>query len=357
MAFRIKNEGLILEPTSLDFELKGVLNPACVKVGDEVWMFYRAVSYAKVSSIGFCRIKNGKVIERGNKPLLSPEHDYERMGIEDPRITYSGGKYYLFYTAYDGINAQIAYAVSEKLPLFKKRGLLMPKLSYEEAGSLLKKNDLSIRYEAFEERYQLSLGDDVLLWEKDAVLFPEKIKGKYALLHRILPGIQIIYFDSFSQLRQRDFWVKYLKKIEGYVVVEPKYWYDSWNVGGGCPPLKTEHGWLLIYHTVEHASSGRIYHAAACLLDKNDPSKIIARLPDPLFSPKYNHEKDGVVADVVFPTGLILDDDRVTVYYGAADKVIAAKSIDLKDLLDTLLEYRDQETEISSSLAFGAPST
>lgn len=332
----IKNEGMILQPL-YDFEKGGVLNPACIDVNDEVWMFYRAVDKNNISTIGFCRLKNNKVIERSDQPILVPEQDYEQVGLEDPRITYLDGTYYLFYTAYDGENAQIAYATTKKLPFFEKRGLLMPKITYKRAGELFAFTNLTLRYKAFEERYQESRGEQILLWEKDAFLFPEKIGGKFALCHRVLPSIQVAFFENFSDLTN-EFWENQLKNLDKYTLLEPKYWYDSWNIGGGCPPIKTEAGWLLIYHAVEQASPERIYHASAALLDLKNPLKVIGRLNNPLFSPSFHYEKDGVASNVVFPTSALVENGRVKIYYGAADRIIATKSVDLADLLETLTD-------------------
>ena len=333
----IKNEGIVLEPL-YDFEAGGVLNPACIAVGDEIWMYYRAVDRENVSTIGFCRLKDGAVIERRKEPILWPEHDYEIKGLEDPRIVQLGQEFFLFYVGYDGKNAQIAYAKSEKLPDFEKKGLVLPELDYEEAGKLFEKTDLTMRYKAFEMRYRNSHGQDILMWEKDAFLFPEKIDGKYALFHRVLPGIQIVFFDSFGELSKPEFWQNYLKKLDEYTILEPKYWYDDWNVGGGCPPIKTEAGWLLIYHGVEYSTSGHVYHACAALLDLENPLQVIGRLKEPLFSPVQQYEKNGVVNNVVFPTSALIDGDRLNIYYGAGDRVIAMKSLKLAELLEELKE-------------------
>ncbi|MCL5410273.1 MAG: pesticidal protein Cry7Aa [Patescibacteria group bacterium] len=330
----IKNEGVILEPV-YEFEKGGVFNPACVSVGDEVWMYYRAVSNNDVSTIGFCKIKDDMVVERQDGPILAPEYDYEAKGLEDPRITCVDGTYYLFYTAYDGKNAQIAYATTKKLPHFQKQGLVFPKITYEKAGELFRKTNLSLRYKVFEEECQKAVGQNALLWEKDAFLFPEKIDGKFALGHRILPGIQIIYFKEFKELTN-NFWHDYLTDLDKHVVIEPKFWFDSESVGGGCPPLKTEYGWLLIYHTVEYSSLGRCYHAAAALLDLDSPKKVVGRLSEPLFSPELNFEKKGIADNVVFPTTILRNGDRLKIYYGAADRVIALRSLNYKELIDAL---------------------
>ena len=128
---KIKDEGIVLEKTNLAFESKAVLNPACIQVGDITHMFYRAVGQNNISSIGYCQLKDYKVIKRLDKPVLFPEADYEKGGLEDPRITFLDGTYYLFYTAYDGNDALIAYATSSDLIHFTKGGTISPKISYD----------------------------------------------------------------------------------------------------------------------------------------------------------------------------------------------------------------------------------
>ena len=174
-----------------------------------------------------------------------------------------------------------------------------------------------------------------MLWEKDAFIFPKKFNNKFALVHRILPGIQVIYFDDFKDLTD-NYWREYLRNLGSYILLESKYRFESRNIGGGCPPIETKEGWLLIYHAVEDSLQGRIYHAAAVLLDLDDPAKVIGRMKRPLFSPTEMWEKRGDVDNVVFPTGTVLKDNRLYIYYGAADKLIAAKSVDMNELLTEL---------------------
>src|SRR3989338_5197840 len=142
----VKNEGIILEKTNLEFENKGVLNPACIQVDDITHMFYRAVNNNDVSSIGYCRLKDNKVVKRLKRPVLFPEYDYEKKGVEDPRITFLEGIYYLFYTAYDGKNALIAYATSTDLIHFTKQGIISPKISYDEAEDIFRNSKVSEQY-------------------------------------------------------------------------------------------------------------------------------------------------------------------------------------------------------------------
>ncbi|HBH46482.1 MAG: hypothetical protein A2445_03990 [Candidatus Jacksonbacteria bacterium RIFOXYC2_FULL_44_29] len=331
----VKNEGIIIEKTELEFENKGVLNPACIQIDGITHMFYRAVSQNNVSSIGYCQLQNDKVVKRLTKPILCPEYDYEKRGVEDPRITLLEGTYYLFYTAYDGKNALIAYATSKDLTHFAKQGLISPKISYQEAGDNFRESKVIDKYTTFETIYKESAGEDILLFEKDASLFPQKFNNKFALIHRVLPGIQIVYFDSFSEFTE-DHWRDHLKNLDDFIVLDPLFWFESHNIGGGCPPIETKDGWLFIYHGVENSPRGKIYHATAALLDLKNPLKVLGRLTEPLFSPEADWEKKGVVNNVVFPTGAVVQDKRLYIYYGAADKLIAAKSVDLDELLAEL---------------------
>ncbi|MFH1857103.1 MAG: pesticidal protein Cry7Aa [Candidatus Omnitrophota bacterium] len=333
----VKNEGIILESSRNAFDNQAVLNPACVLTDDGVThMFYRGVRRGDmVSSIGYCQLVANKVVKRLDQPVLFPEYDYEKEGVEDPRIVFLDGTYYLFYTAYDGKNALFAYATSTDLINFVKHGVISPRITYAEAGKLFGCSKVREKYFFFESYIKDRQGADILLWEKDAFIFPKKINNKFALVHRILPGIQVIYFNDFKDLTD-DYWREYLRDLGSYILLESQYRFESRNIGGGCPPIETKDGWLLIYHGVEDSRQGRIYHAAAALLDLDDPTKVIGRMKRPLFSPVDEWEKCGDVNNVVFPTGTVLQDNRLYIYYGAADKLIAAKSVDMSELLTEL---------------------
>ncbi|PIV45009.1 MAG: pesticidal protein Cry7Aa [Candidatus Nealsonbacteria bacterium CG02_land_8_20_14_3_00_37_10] len=332
----VKNEGIILEKTNLEFENKAVFNPACIQVDGVTHMFYRAINHNDVSSVGYCQLVDNKVVKRLKEPVLFPQYDYEKKGVEDPRITLLEGTYYLLYTAHDGKNALIAYATSKDLVHFVKQGLISPKISYDEAEDIFRGSKKVIeRYTAYEMLCKEKGGKDILLFEKNASLFPQKFNHKFALLHRILPGIQIIYFNNFSELTENR-WRDYLKNLGDFIVLDPLFWFENRKIGGGCPPIKTKDGWLIIYHAVEDTPFGEIYHASAALLDLKNPLKVLGRLKEPLFSPETSWEKSGVINNVVFPTGAVIKDKRLYIYYGAADKLIAARSVDLTELLTEL---------------------
>lgn len=335
---KVTKHGVLLRPSKQEFEHGAVLNPTCVQHGNIIHMFYRAVRNGNNSTIGYCRL-NGptKVVYRSKKPILVPEYPYEKQGMEDPRVIKIGKKYYLFYTAYDGKNCLIAYATSTDLKKWKKHGTISPTITYNEAGDLLRKNwpHIKEKYFFFQEYTKNMVGKDVLLWEKDGMIFPKKINRQFALMHRILPEIQVAFFKDFKEL-DNNYWKRYLTNISKNIMLAPGHDYESRNIGGGAPPIETEKGWLVIYHAAQDTNSGKVYHCSAALFDKNDPTKLIGRLEKPLFSPTKSYEKKGYISNVVFPTGTAIFDDRLYIYYGAADKRIAVASVKLSKLLEEL---------------------
>ena len=336
---QIEDLGVILSATDNEFERRAVLNPACIAEGNIVHMFYRAISQNNISTIGYCQLENNKIIRRDNTPIIFPEQNFERGGVEDPRIVYLEGLYYLFYTAYDGRDATAAYAVSSDLRNFEKRGPIFPTISYKDAGNIFNQAGLPEKYKWHAKHYEEERGPGVLLWEKDVFLLPEKTEEKFFLIHRVMPGIQAITFRNFSDLTEES-WREYLAHLAEFIILDPKYKFESKRIGGGCPPVKTKHGWLLIFHTIELTNRGKIYHAAAALLDLKNPFRVTARLPYPLFSPEGQDEKEGLVIDTVFPTGSILEKDDLFIYYGAADSRIKAKKISVTELINELLKHK-----------------
>ena len=339
----VKKEGILIKKSNLGFENEGVFNPAAIREGEFVHNFYRAVSKGNHSTIGYCKLKGPLTIEeRSETPLLFPKFDYESRGIEDPRIVKIDGLYYLTYTAYDGINALGALAVSEDLINFERKGILSPQITFDEFRLLAEcKGAINEKYLRYNEHEQIKEknGKKIFIWDKNIIFFPRKIDGKFHFLHRIRPDIQMVCVHDLNELTQ-DFWQNYFMHIDKCIVLSPKFDHEVGYIGGGCPPIETEHGWLLIYHGVHDTIEGYVYSACAALLDLENPQQEIARLPYPLFSPEFPWEKIGTVNNVCFPTGTALFDDTLYIYYGAADEQIAIASIQLSDLLKELLQNK-----------------
>ncbi|MCX6248237.1 MAG: pesticidal protein Cry7Aa [Bacteroidetes bacterium] len=344
----VKKEGIILSKTDLEFENEGVLNPAILREGDNVHVFYRAVRNGNHSTIGYCRLDGPlTVAERWDQPFIVPEFEYESQGVEDARIVKIDDLFYMTYTGYDGTNARGALAVSNDLKSFKKLGVIVPPITYAQfvfmAESAAKVNENYYHNHKF--YYQESDPEKkIMLWDKNVIFFPRRINGNLVFLHRIRPGIQIVSVNSIKDLTP-DFWEKYFLNLQDHIVMDPLHAHEANYIGSGCPPIETEHGWVLIYHGVRDSKKGLIYSACAALLDLEDPSKELARLPYALFSPEYDWEIRGEVNNVVFPTGTALFGNTLFIYYGAADSHIACASVSFQTLVAELLTYTKSDAK------------
>ena len=293
------------------------------------------------SSIGYCKLKGPLlIVERDEAPLIFPQFNYESQGTEDARIVKIDGLYYLTYTAYDGINALGALATSTDMKTWVKLGIIVPQITYKDfVLSTNPNNELNTKYVRYNihERLFDSQGNIELVWDKNLIFFPRKIDGKLYFLHRIKPDIQIVVsVKSIEELTQA-FWQNYFLNFDKWIILTPKFEHEVSYIGGGCPPIETKEGWLIIYHGVHDSLKGYVYSACAALLDLNNPVKEIARLPYPLFKPEFQWELKGEVNNVCFPTGTALFDDTLYIYYGAADERIACASVSLSALIKELL--------------------
>jgi len=341
----VEKYGIIISPTDLEFENMGTFNPGTYQEGNTVHHFYRATQIGNISTIGYAKSDGPtKIIQRDTKPLINIDFDYEIHGVEDPRIVKIEDIYYLTYTAYDGSNTMGALATSKDLIHFEKQGIITPRLNYKEYEDLISfydKTKLNPKYHDYYNLFaEIGIIGEKELWlrDKDLVFFPRKINGKFALLHRLWPGIQIVYFDHWSDLT-KSFWEDYIKNLIDYIVLDPKISFEVRYIGAGCAPIETDDGWLLIYHGVEETSTGKMYHGMAALLQIEKPEIEISRLNFPILSPTKVWEKTGVVDNVVFPTGHAIFDDDLYIYYGAADKHTAVAKLNINELL---LELRRQ---------------
>ena len=339
----ITKHGVLLEKRGVGFECEGVINPGVIKDQTGIHLFYRAVGLGNYSTIGYCKLKNPLEIEyRNDMPILFPQYDFECNGMEDPRITKIEDEYFLTYTAYDGTNALGALAVSKDLIMFNKAGIIVPEVLFNEfihlvqlGGSI---NEKYLRYNA-SEKQESRRDKKALLWDKNVIFFPRRIDGKLWFLHRIRPDIQIVSIETIDELNN-TFWQNYFLDFKKHILLSPVHDFEVSYVGGGCPPIETKFGWLLIYHGVHDSVTGYIYSACAALLDLQYPDKEIARLPYVLFKPEFDWELKGVVNNVCFPTGAIVEDDILYIYYGAADEHVACVSLHLPKLLHELIKNK-----------------
>jgi beta-1,2-mannobiose phosphorylase / 1,2-beta-oligomannan phosphorylase len=291
---------IIAPRENTEWEKNGTFNPAAFSDGKLIHILYRAVDSNHVSRLGYARTLDGRRIdERPSKPVLTPSARWEELGCEDPRITRLDGTFLVTYTAYSRRGPRIALASTNDLIHFEKYGLVGPD-----------RND------------------------KDWVIFPERINGNIAILHRLKSKVQIAFFDSIESLTgSRSFWRAYVKHFGDYEVIRAKFPWEERKVGVGPPPIKTERGWLVIYHGV---SRDLTYRVGAMLLDLDDPRKVVARTKAPILEPEADFEKKGVVSNVVFPEGAVVRDGELLAYYGGADRVGCVASAPLDEFLDEL---------------------
>ena len=337
---KVKKEGILLKKTSLEFEDEGVLNPAVIQEGNTVHMLYRAVRKGNFSTIGYCKFDGPlKLVERNEVPLLTPHFDNESHGIEDPRIVKIDDLHYLTYTAYDGVNALGALATSADLKNFNRHGLIVPQFLYDEIKPLIEsKGPLNAKYERYNAHKNTltRLDEKKLVWDKNVIFFPRRIDGKFYILHRIRPDIQITAINKLEELTP-EYWKNFFIHLDEHIALAPMHKHETSYIGGGCPPIETAEGWLLIYHSVHDTPKGYVYSACAALMDLKNPCRELARLPYVLFKPEHEWELKGEVNNVVFPTGTALFGDDLYIYYGAADERIACASVSLKELINELV--------------------
>ena len=282
------------------WESKATFNPGAIYLQGKVHLIYRAVSSDNRSFLGYASSRDGiHIDERLPEPIYMPREEFEKVGCEDPRLTRIGDKIYMCYTAFDGKFPRVALTwISVKDFLSKKWNWAKP--------------------------IPLSPSD---LNDKDAFVFPEKVQGKYLIVHRV--GYDIDY--SFT--KTLDFKGEVFLEENRWIFTR-KGWWDSKKIGAAAPPVKTKEGWLMLYHGVSEEDGA--YRVGAVLLDLKNPIKVIARLDDPILEPEILWEKKGRVPNVVFPCGNVLLGNKLFVYYGGADQVIGVATIEIEKLLSAL---------------------
>lgn len=304
---RHQNNPLLSPIKEHPWESKYVLNTAAFRVKDKVYLLYRAYGDDSVSRIGMAVTDGYKVLERLPEPVFIPENATEAKGVEDPRVTLIDGKIYMMYTAYDGILAQVAAATID-------------------IEDLIKRNF------AKWERIGLVFQD---IWDKDAILFPDKINGKYIIFHRIEPSIWMVPMDKLEFPAPKE---------NHSIIVGPRlgWMWDSLKLGAGTQPIKTQFGWLQIIHGVDR---NKVYRLGVILTDLTKPERLLYRSPNPVLSPETEYEigKSGEswVPNVVFTCGAVPSEDKevldaedeILVYYGAADTHICLASGRVGDLI------------------------
>ncbi len=299
------NPILLPDPAS-DWETYNVFNPSVIHHNGLFHMHYRAQGLDWVSRIGYAVSADGITWNRMRRPVLEPIDGSDSRGVEDPRITELDGRFYMCYTAYGPQFHGDAptHVGGGILPMIARSDNL---ITWERLGPIVR-------------------GED----NKDHVLFPRKIGGRYAALHRRWPRIWLAYSDDLLTWDEADMAPILGPRPEPVEGPRTDNGWDYKSVGGNGVPIETEHGWLMLYHGY---NQDHIYHIGVCLLDLDDPTKVISRPRTSIFWPEELWELRGDVPNVVFSNANPVVDGTVYVYYGGGDHVIGLATCSLADLL------------------------
>ena len=315
----------IIEPRLYPWESKATFNPAAFLANGRVHLIYRAIGQDDSSVLGYAGSADGYHIdERPPYAIFRRANHFSRTdfsispidyisgggwngGCEDPRVTLLGDTVYMLYTAFDGWGSLRIAFTSIKLDDFEKK-----KWNWKNPVFISPPNEI----------------------HKNWVLFPEKIDGKFAILHSFSPKILIDCFDSLDELDG----TKFIKSNNTRPVDNSRTW-DSWFRGVGPSPIKTELGWLVIYQAMDHRNPDR-YRIGALVLDLNNPKQILYRSESPILEPEEYYENNGYKWGVVYSCGAVVKNDTLFVYYGGADKVVGVATIKLAELLEDLKKHK-----------------
>jgi predicted GH43/DUF377 family glycosyl hydrolase len=299
----------ILSAEDWPYPVNTVFNPAAVLVGDETVLLARVEDRRGISHLAVARSANGvSGWSVDPEPLLvpAPETPSEQWGFEDPRIAWIDelDRFVITCTAYGPPGPAIFLAATEDFRSVERYGIVQQPQ------------------------------------DKNAALLPHRIDGRWVLFHR--PTTEFggarggIVVSTSADLISWSTPEPVLKPRAGA-------WWDSLRIGLGPPPLRTDHGWLVVYHGVKETVSGEIYRVGLALLDLTEPTRVLRRLPSWILAPTAQYERTGDVPNVVFPCGLVLEpkSGELRLYYGAADTSICLATARLDAVIEAVLTAPD----------------
>ena len=295
----------ILTAADWPYAVNTVFNPAAAQVGDTTVLLARVEAPTGISHLSVARSANGfDGWTIAPQPLLEPAEgvESERWGFEDARVVFvpEFGRWVITCTAYGPAGPAVYLATTTDFNEVERHGIVrQPE-------------------------------------DKNAALLPTRIDGTWVLFHRP----QTAHGGSRGEiLLSRSADLTSWSTPEQVLLPREGSWWDSQRIGIGPPPLRTEHGWLVIYHGVKQTIAGGIYRVGLALTDLDQPTRVLRRLPEWVLGPSEPYERTGDVPNVVFPCGLVHDEasDEVRLYYGAADTSICVATARLDDLLTAVL--------------------
>jgi predicted GH43/DUF377 family glycosyl hydrolase len=287
---------MIPDPRS-DWDNINVFNPSVIYHKGLFHMHYRAEGMDWISRIGYAVSADGIHWNRLREPVLEPQDELESRGVQDPRVAEIEGIFYMTYTAWAPYRGGESCADGSIYPMVAKSENL---ITWERLGPIVS-------------------GED----NKDHVLFPRKVNGRFLVFHRRRPFVWIAYSDDLKTWKEED-----MSQVFG---PREDNWWDSNSVGGNGVPIETEYGWLCFYHAYDQEM---VYRLGIILLDLENPTRIIHRPKEPILWPEEAWEIRGDVPNVVFSNANILVGDTVYVYYGGGDHVIGLATCKFEQAID-----------------------
>jgi predicted GH43/DUF377 family glycosyl hydrolase len=318
---RSKHNPILSPDLDHSWEAAAAFNASPVIHDNQTYLIYRAMSdneilkepHIQTSTIAVAHSSDGIYYDK-HRQLVINDSDFDKFGCEDPRVTKFEGKFYIFYTGLSGYpfsaeNIKVAVAISNDLKTIEAKHPVTP-------------------FNA-----------------KAMAIFPERINGKVSALVTINPDrkpsdICYVECDNIEQLWSESFWHEWLKKSDNNKLKIRRYAED--HVELGSVPLKTDHGWLVIYaHIQRYGRDDHVFGIEALLLDLNDPRKVIGKTDGPFLIPETYYDRTGQVSHTIFPSGALIRNDKLEIYYGAADTHTAFATIPLKQFMKTIIgEYK-----------------
>ncbi|MCK4624510.1 MAG: glycosidase [Phycisphaerae bacterium] len=296
----------ILTVDDWPYRANSVFNAGAVEIDGKTLLLVRVEDRRGISHLSVARsddgVSNWEIDPEETFPADPDNHPEELWGVEDPRITFvpTTGEYLIAYTAYSEAGPLVALARTRDFRKFERLGTIMPPE------------------------------------DKDAALFPVKFDGRWAMIHRP--------FGAASEHIPAHMWMSFSPDLKHWgdtrILMRARRggWWDANKIGLSPPPMETPNGWLILYHGVRKTAAGGIYRLGAALLDRDDPTKVIRRSNEWVFSPQETYERVGDVGEVVFSCGWVRNNKTIRLYYGAADTTIAMAEASLSELLDYLTD-------------------
>lgn len=310
-------------------------NPGVVYDKGKFIMLYRAAGDDEdhVIRFGLAESEDGFNFRRcSDAPAFGPSLDGPDSGcIEDPRIIRLGEDFYITY-AFRPCPPGRYWTFPHDVVRLPECGEDAPKAYSQNLGQ----TGLAMTRD-FKTFRRLGVLTSPVLDDRDVILFPEKINGKYALLHRPKQYVGEKYGVEFPSiwLKFSDDLLSWVDKPSRLLLAGRKGTWEE-KIGGSTPPILTDQGWLMLYHGVGEGGTAA-YKVGALLLDKDDPFHILARTPEPILEPEFEYETKGFYSGCIFPTGNVVVDGTLYVYYGAADRNVGVATCQLQELIDYLL--------------------